>query len=96
MMATVTREVGGFEGGLIVWQYDYDDQTLYVLTIRCLNQTDSTAWASATDTIRDRTYERTWPAQATTEQAIPTGQANRLELVVGPRGVENFMFRMTW
>lgn len=91
----ITHRVGGFDNDRVVWEYDYDDTTLYVVTLRCINQTDHAVWASATDTIRNRTYERTWPANATTEQNIPTGQANRLELVIGPRGVENFMMQLT-
>lgn len=94
---TVTHRVGGFNNETVVFEYDYDDSTLFVTAVRCLNQTDQPAYASATDLTRNRTYEREWPAQATTEQAIPTGAAQRLVLTVSPSGrFDNLSVSMRW
>ena len=93
---TQTHRVGGFDNDRVLFEYDFDDATLLISTIRCINQTDRDAWGSATDLLRNRTYERIWPANATTEQGIPTGQGQRLELVAGGRGFSNVTFRATW
>jgi len=96
-MATVTHRIGAFNNEQVVYQYDYNDGTLFVTAFRCINGSDLPAWGSATDLARNRTYEQTFPANATTEQSIPTGAAQRLDLVISPSGrFDNLSVAMRW
>jgi hypothetical protein len=91
-MAIITRTVASAQapdGQTVTFQYDYDDATLLIRTIRCINPSSSAAYSRATLLSANRTYEKTWqPGQPgnTEEISIPTGQASNLQLFVNANG----------
>jgi hypothetical protein len=91
-MATQTRSFLAYESVGVVFEYDYDDVTNYVVAFRCINNSSppQDAWGEVTvddssPRNRDRKYARVF-GEGTTELTVPTNQANRVELVVGPKG----------
>jgi hypothetical protein len=90
-MATQTRSFLVYESVGVVFQYDYDDVTNYVTAFRCINNSAQDAWGEvvvddASPRNRDRKYSRTFASNQTTTISVPTNQAARIELVVGPKG----------
>ena len=85
-MATVTKLEAEYADGLVRFEYDYDDATLRLTALRCVNNTSQAAYGKATQTSNGRTHERTFGADQTTAVAIPTGAAQRLQLVLGSNG----------
>ena len=90
-MATRTRSFNAYRAVGVVFQYDYDAVTNYVTAFRCINNSDQPAWGEvvvddASPRNRDRKYSRTFDANQTTTISVPTNQAARIELVVGPKG----------
>ena len=88
-MATVTKTIA-----VLPWddtltallQIDYDDVTLRVRVVRVINPAPRGLVISASRTDRSRVYSVTAPANQTTEKAVSTGAAQRLQLVVDARG----------
>lgn len=85
-MATVTKNLAIFDGGNVIFELDYDDVVLRLLAIRCINGSNQPAFGRATALANGRTYSRTFDANQTTEQAIPTNAANRLDITIDARG----------
>lgn len=82
-MALVTHVLAG--GDECRLEYDYDDATLYLRTIRVVNNRADGVYVRATSTSTGRMYERTC-APGTTSVSIPTGAAARLALRRGLLG----------
>lgn len=88
-MAIQKRIIGGVrdpQGGEATLGYDYDDATLLVRAIRVVNGSAMTAHAEATSTASGRSYAIDVPPGQTFEQAIGSGQAQRLQLATTPSG----------
>jgi hypothetical protein len=91
-MAIQTRDDGAVANGTIVFQYDYDDVSLRIVAIRCINGSAAPAWGRATQINADgtlntsRTYATTFPANQTTVINVPTGASQRLQLFVNATG----------
>lgn len=89
-MATVSRTIGSVydpDGGMATLAYDYDDATLLLLAVRIVNGANATARLVARRADgTGQTYTLDGPAGQTTEQAIGTNQAQRLQLSVTPSG----------
>lgn len=96
-MATVTKTLGVFDGGNVIFELDYDDVALRLTAIRCINGSNQPAFGQATATANGRTYSRTFAANATTEQAIPTGAQTRLDITIDARGrVYGVDYALAW
>lgn len=67
-------------------EMDYDDTDLRVRTVRVVNPAPRGLLVTASRTDGSLSYNATAPANQTTEQAISTGAAQRLQLVVDERG----------
>ncbi len=96
-MATVTKNLAVFDGGNVIFELDYDDVALRLLVVRCINGTAQPDFGRATSTANGRTYSRTFAANATTEQAIPTNSQNRLDITIDARGrVDGVDYQLAW
>ena len=90
-MATQTRALGSVSDSQVPPHYaaleiEYDDATLLLTAVRVINETNRTARVTAGKADGTRTQTRDVAAGQTVTQAIPTNQANRLELTVTPSG----------
>lgn len=89
-MATQTRTLGSLfdgAGNAAVLSYDYDDATLRVSRIRCVNGLSVPVFASLTRLSDGRMYgPATCAAETTITPAIPAGAANRLPLTLLAKG----------
>lgn len=88
-MALVTKTIAVLpwdETATALLQIDYDDVDLRVRVVRVVNPAPRGLVITAKRTDGSRTYSVTAPANQTTEQAVPTTPANRLQLVVDARG----------
>jgi hypothetical protein len=83
-VATQTKTLNGWEG--CRFEIDYDDATLYLTALRCVNMTAFPAYGTATQVLSGRTRTATFPANQTTTISIPTGGAQRLQLQLDGRG----------
>jgi len=83
-MATVTKTFAQC-GEAVVFQYDYDNVTFFMLAVRCINNGDHSVFGQAKQVSNQRTYSQTFPV-GTTQINIPTNTANRLELQVDAAG----------
>jgi hypothetical protein len=81
-MALQTRVLAGGDPHL---EFDWDDQTLYLRAIRCVNNTGQDAYVWAQSTSNGRTYEST-VGQGLTEVSVGAQQAQRLQLSTTPSG----------
>lgn len=87
-MAIQTRVIasdGDEQRGFVTFEVDYDDVTMLLVMLRCINLSSETAYGRAvlvSNTNRD--YSRVFPAQATTEQAIPTSPNGRIQVFINP------------
>lgn len=96
-MATVTKNLAVFDGGNVIFELDYDNVALRLLSIRCVNNSNQPAFGKATALANGRTYSRTFAANTTTEQAIPTNPQNRLDITVDARGrVGGVDYSLAW
>lgn len=96
-MATVTKVFAEHGDGLVRFEYDYDDTTLRVLAVRCINNSLQPAWAKAELMDGTRSRERTFAPDQTTEVAIPTSVAQRLTLFVNAKGfLDGVSFSTSW
>lgn len=76
-MAEQTKVLGSFENGLVEFSIDYDDVTLIITAVRCINASTQSAWVKATHLETGRTYERVC-APGTIVVAVPTNPAKRM------------------
>jgi hypothetical protein len=79
-------------------QYDYDDVSLLLTAIRCINNTSKPAYGwAARETNYNVNYEATFPANQTTEFPINNGVNNRLQLVIdAPGRVHGVEYRLRY
>jgi hypothetical protein len=89
-MAILTRVMGGDgdpQRGYVRWEVDYDDTALILTTLRCINASSEPCFGKATlVSNRNKVYSATVPANTTREIAIPTNQANRLDITIDEHG----------
>jgi hypothetical protein len=97
-MATATVVLSEACGGLVRWEADYDDLTLLITALRCVNGSDQAAGVSPAAALSrvwlttdpSRVYPPTRPLRtqpgATDVQAVPTSKAAQLQLVMVPHG----------
>jgi hypothetical protein len=92
-MATQTITEASFANGLVRYEVDYDDVSLLVTALRCINNHDkassgrvwlvndpSRAFPPGSGT--DPTKARITQAGVTESVSVPTNQASRLQLIV--------------
>jgi len=101
-MATQTREIArhGDDGAgtpLVVFSYDYDDTTLRVTMFRCVNNSSLRAWGRAELADGTRSQEAFF-GPGTTTIPVPTGAAQRLQLVLRPpkNSLDGVSFATAW
>jgi hypothetical protein len=85
-MAIVTKQLAFIDGGAFVLEFDYDNVDLRIRTIRGINTGVRSYAVTATSTSNGRQYTATVNAGVTVEQNVPTGAAQRLQLLVTPSG----------
>jgi hypothetical protein len=83
-MATLTRILAGDRD--VIFEIDFDDANLWLTSLRCINNSPNPVWGQATQLSNGRAYERTFPANSTTEQAIPTAPNGRMSITITPAG----------
>lgn len=87
-MAIVTKRLGSWEDGQVVWELDWDDATLKLRELRCLNTSPFVAvaecWSIADPTFRHVITVR--PETSPFSQNIPAGVANRYDIGIDARG----------
>jgi hypothetical protein len=88
-MATQTKRLAHYEGtsGTCDFEYDYDDVSLLVTAYRCRNNSGWWAhgqvWRINDPSVKYPLSPNDWTAPgATFTQNVPSGQAQRLQLVV--------------
>lgn len=84
-MATVTININTSAGGLVHWEYDYDDAAVppTVTALRCRNDSDQPAYAKLWLTNNPaKIFERITPAHTTEERPLGQNQATRFDLIV--------------
>ena len=90
IMAIIIKTIAEFtdpNGGVCVFQYDYDDIDLRVRAVRCVNECHNPAYGWVARSSNTRVfYDATFPANSTVEVSISTGAANRLQLSVTESG----------
>ncbi len=90
-MATQTRTFHAYESVGVLFEYDYDDVSMLVQVVRCINNTALDAFAEltvddASPRNRGRSYSQRF-GPGTTTLSVPQGAAQRVELAPGGDGV---------
>lgn len=89
-MTVVTRQVGVWhdaDNAAFTITYDYDDVDLRIRAFHGDNDSlVNSAQVAAHDIAADRTYNKTCPPNTITDQNVPTGAAQRLQLFVNANG----------
>ncbi len=83
-MALIDKAIGGF-GDTVRFFVTYDDATLLLDSIRCVNNGDQDCWASVIRETDGLTYNNIFHPGETIFN-IPPGQTNRIGVVVRPDG----------
>ena len=99
-MAIVTQQVAAFTetpSSVCILQYDYDDVSLLVTAVRCINPTSQPlyAWVARLSNYNVN-YESTFPAGQTTEFPVGNGANNRLQLSIEERGITGVEYRLRY
>lgn len=99
-MATVTRQIGG-DGdparGYVFWEIDFDDAKLLLTAVRCRNESSEATYGSVTQISNGRTYGMRFPPNSTTNIAIPTGQAQKIDISIMPSGkLDGVHYSFVW
>lgn len=81
-MATQTYRFVDMDGGAFVGEYDYDDATLRVLTIRVVNTGARVYTVDATAVANGRTYNVSVQPGASISQPVPQTVQDRLQITV--------------
>jgi hypothetical protein len=99
-LAIITQQVAQFTetpSSVCTLQYDYDDVSLLVTAIRCINNTTQTCWGFVGRiTNLNVNYETTFSAGQTTEIPVGNGQNTRLQLESTPRGFTGVEYRLRY
>lgn len=87
-MAIVTKILASFDDSRCVWELDWDNATLKLKTIRCVN---TTPWSAVAEfvSIADPTFRHTVvvrPQDSPFSQNIPAGVANKYNIGIDARG----------
>lgn len=85
-MATVTKNLAYFAGTSVEFQIDYDNASLLLLAVRCINNSAEAAYGKARHLGTGRVYDSYFPANQTTFLPIPTGPQTRMQVTVDARG----------
>lgn len=89
-MATVTRQIGAWSDNTndtFTVTMDYDDVDLRIRAFHGDNRSPTnSATVSATDLSAARTYSKVCPPNVVTDQIVPTGQAQKLQLFINAAG----------
>lgn len=97
-MATIRKTIASAtapDGVEVAPWFEYDDQNLRVTAVGCNNQSDYDALVEASLMDGSRSQQKIFLAGTDTSIAVPTGAAQRLQLVVTPKGsLNNVEFRM--
>ena len=72
-MAIQTYRLAAFDEGRGVWEVDWDDNSLILRTVRCINNSAFPSRLTATADATGRTGSLLAPAGQTTSQNLPTG-----------------------
>lgn len=84
-MAIVTKVLGEFNGGLVRFEYDYDNNDLRVRAFRCVNNSTEAAYGQITRTSDGASHDLRF-APGTTQINIPTAPNQRVQLTLRPDG----------
>lgn len=100
MMAIVRVTLAEHAGGACVFWMEWDNQASrqWVTAVGCNNATPETAYAEAYR-ISDGTRKQSavFLANTNTSIAVPTGAAQRLQLIVLPNGrLDGIQFKTAW
>lgn len=79
-MATQVYQLGTFDSGNCVWELDWDDVSLFLRTLRCINNSSQPSRIVAKVQSNGRTGSLTAPAGQTTVQNLPTTAGARLDV----------------
>lgn len=85
-MATVNRVLGEWCTGQVVWSYDYNDQSMRLSALHCVNNSDRVTTLKATSNSTGAVVNFTCQAHSTLDQNIPAGQAANFGVVLDARG----------
>ena len=80
-----TRIIGVFDGGNVRVEIDYD-ASRRITALRCVNGSGLALYAEAVQVSNRRKYASTFLPNSTTEIPVPTGTAQRLQLVLNAQG----------
>ena len=90
-MAIVTKTVASYDDGRVQLQILYDDATLRITAVRCINDSAFPVYAEAVQDFepdaqskKGRKYGATFQAGTTTEIAVPTAQNVKLQYTIDP------------
>lgn len=104
-MATVTRNVASYDNGNVVFQVDYDDATLRIVAVRCVNNSNQSAYGEAVQELepdaqsqKGRKYGTTFLSNSTTEIPVSTSPSLKLQYTIdGPSGqIDGVTIRTHW
>jgi hypothetical protein len=95
-MAIITKTLGNFDNGNVVFELDYDNVNLRLTALRCINNTSQAAYGQARKTSNGRAYDMRF-GPGTTVIAIPTQTATRLTITIDARGrVDGVDYQLMW
>lgn len=96
-MATVTRNLAYFGESVVIFEIDYNDVSLLLLAVRCINNSAEPAYGKAYHLATGRMYDSYFPANQTTFLPIPTGPQTRMQVSVDARGrVDGVDYTLVW
>lgn len=84
-MATMTKNIVEFAGGLVRVEVDYDSATLRISAIRVVNASAQACWVRAVRLSDGLQYSSRFGA-GTTFSSIPTKASTKLEYFVNAKG----------
>lgn len=96
-MAVVTKQLAAFDNGNVVLEFDYDDATLLLRAVRCINNSAQPCAYSATHLATGRSASGTFAAGRTASITIPTNAAARMQITIDSRGrVDGVEYQLSW
>lgn len=96
-MAIVTKQLAMFDNGNVTLEIDYDDATLLLRAVRCVNNSAQPCAYRATHLATGRNVSGSFAAGRTVSVNIPTNAAARMQITIDARGrVDGVEYQLSW